>query len=62
MIMVTGAAGFIGSAIVAMLNAKGINEILCVDKLETREKWKNLLNKRFLDIIDYDKLFIYMET
>ena len=62
MIMVTGAAGFIGSAIVAMLNAKGINEILCVDKLETREKWKNLLNKRFLDIIDYDQLFIYMDT
>ena len=49
MIMVTGAAGFIGSAIVAMLNAKGINEILCVDKLETREKWKNFKFSLFTD-------------
>ena len=49
MIIVTGASGFIGSAIVSELNRRGITDILCVDSLKTDEKWKNLVNLKFND-------------
>lgn len=47
--VVTGGAGFIGSAFVAKLNASGIDNILVVDELEKSDKWKNLLGKSFVD-------------
>jgi len=47
MIVVTGGAGFIGSAFVAKLNAEGI-----VDALGTSEKWKNLVKCRYADYLD----------
>ncbi|HRI46750.1 MAG TPA: ADP-glyceromanno-heptose 6-epimerase [Ignavibacteriaceae bacterium] len=43
MIVVTGAAGFIGSAIVWRLNQLGKDEIVIVDELGSDEKWKNLV-------------------
>ncbi len=49
MIIVTGASGFIGSAIVSELNRRGITDILCVDQLEKDEKWRNLVNLKFDD-------------
>jgi ADP-L-glycero-D-manno-heptose 6-epimerase len=50
MIIVTGGAGFIGSNIVAKLNARGINDILVVDHLKNGRKMCNLAD---LDIFDY---------
>jgi len=41
-IIVTGAAGFIGRNIVAALNARGIEDIILVDRLGTDDKWRNL--------------------
>ncbi|MGE5435751.1 MAG: NAD-dependent epimerase/dehydratase family protein, partial [Syntrophothermus sp.] len=41
MIIVTGGAGFIGSAIVWRLNTRNITDILIVDELGTTDKWKN---------------------
>ncbi len=55
MIIVTGGAGFIGSAIVAALNAKGIKDILIVDILGSDEKWKNLRNLSYTDYLEADK-------
>jgi ADP-L-glycero-D-manno-heptose 6-epimerase len=52
MIIVTGGAGFIGSAIVWKLNAQGYNNILIVDELGTSEKWKNLPGLSFNDFIN----------
>ncbi len=52
MIIVTGGAGFIGSAIITALNARGIDDILVVDELGSDEKWKNLLNLSFADYIE----------
>ena len=45
--IITGGAGFIGSAMVWRLNREGINDILVVDNLGTSEKWKNLVNRRY---------------
>ena len=52
MIVVTGGAGFIGSAYVEKLNREGVDDILVVDRLGSGEKWKNLVHKRFRSIID----------
>ncbi|MBN2178789.1 MAG: ADP-glyceromanno-heptose 6-epimerase [Deltaproteobacteria bacterium] len=54
MIIVTGGAGFIGSAIVWKLNNEGIDDIIVVDDLGTSEKWKNLVNLRYNDYIHMD--------
>ena len=51
MIVVTGGAGFIGSAFVAKLNAAGNGDIVVVDELATSEKWKNLVKRRYADYI-----------
>ncbi|MBU0559717.1 MAG: ADP-glyceromanno-heptose 6-epimerase [Bacteroidetes bacterium] len=50
MIVVTGGAGFIGSAIVWELNQRGEEEIIIVDELRSGEKWKNLNGLKFIDI------------
>ena len=41
MIVVTGAAGFIGSCLVSKLNSEGFNHITVVDKFDNEEKNKN---------------------
>ncbi|MGE5353628.1 MAG: ADP-glyceromanno-heptose 6-epimerase [Acidobacteriota bacterium] len=49
MIVVTGGAGFIGSAIVWRLNQMGHENIIIVDSLGTGEKWKNLVGLKYRD-------------
>ncbi len=51
MLVVTGGAGFIGSVLVAMLNARGRRDILIVDEYGDGPKWKNLRGKSFTDIV-----------
>jgi ADP-L-glycero-D-manno-heptose 6-epimerase len=52
MIVVTGGAGFIGSAIINRLNELGENNIIVVDELGSDEKWKNLVPLRYKDFIN----------
>ncbi len=52
MIVVTGGAGFIGSAIVWQLNQRGEENIIIVDALAESEKWKNLVPLRYIDYLD----------
>ena len=54
-IIVTGGAGFIGSAIVWRLNQLGQDDILIVDRLDETDKWKNLPPLRFADYMDADE-------
>lgn len=54
MIVVTGGAGFIGSAIVWKLNTQGNNNIIIVDELGMEDKWKNLVGLKFQDFIHKD--------
>jgi len=54
MIVVTGAAGFIGSAIVWQLNNIGKEDIVIVDELGMEEKWKNLVGLKYADFIHKD--------
>jgi len=53
-IIVTGGAGFIGSAVVWRLNQLGYDDILIVDRMDETDKWKNLVPLRFADYIDAD--------
>ncbi|MFI4912019.1 MAG: ADP-glyceromanno-heptose 6-epimerase [Sedimentisphaeraceae bacterium JB056] len=52
MIIVTGGAGFIGSAIIAGLNKAGFDDIIVVDELGSDEKWKNLRRLKFADYLE----------
>lgn len=56
LIIVTGAAGFIGRNIVAALNERGQSNLLLVDTLGTSDKWKNLLGLKYEDLISPDEL------
>lgn len=51
MYVVTGGAGFIGSAVIWKLNTLGVENILVVDNLAESEKWKNLVNRNYTDYI-----------
>jgi len=55
MYIVTGGAGFIGSAMVWKLNQLGMGDILVVDNLAESEKWKNLVNLTYRDYIHKDE-------
>ena len=52
MIVVTGGAGFIGSAIVWQLNNLGKTDILIVDELGLTDKWKNLVPLKYYDYMN----------
>jgi len=62
MIVVTGAAGFIGSVLTGRLNSEGIDEIIIVDDFSKSEKNKNLEGKKFLQKIHRDDFFEWLGT
>jgi ADP-L-glycero-D-manno-heptose 6-epimerase len=62
MIVVTGGAGFIGSAVVWRLNRRGIEDILIVDRLGQCEKWKNLVSLRYADYLDKSDFIAKLEA
>ena len=56
-IVVTGAAGFIGSNLIRGLNARGINDIIAVDDLTMGDKFKNLADLQIADYVDADDFY-----
>lgn len=57
MILVTGAAGFIGSVIVKQLNDKGIEDLILCDHFESGDKWKNLRGLKYDSFVQVEDLF-----
>ncbi|MDP3789950.1 MAG: ADP-glyceromanno-heptose 6-epimerase [Candidatus Omnitrophota bacterium] len=55
MIIVTGAAGFIGSCLLWKLNKEGISDLILVDEALTPEKKPNIENKKYKDFIEKEK-------
>lgn len=56
MIIITGAAGFIGSCLISKLNNKGIKDIVLVDDFSREDKNRNIFHKVFATTLDR-KLF-----
>ncbi len=61
-IVVTGGAGFIGSALVWGLNQRGTEDIVIVDDLDKTEKWKNLVPLRYTDYLDKREFLDKLES
>ena len=60
MIVVTGAAGFIGSNLLAALEAQGYADIVACDRLGDGDKWRNVAKRELADIVAPDLLFEYL--
>jgi ADP-L-glycero-D-manno-heptose 6-epimerase len=60
-IVVTGAAGFIGSCLVGKLNNKGYKDIVLVDDFTHPEKENNYIHKAFLEKVDRDLFIGWLE-
>ena len=62
MIVVTGAAGFIGSCLVKKLNAENFNAIIAVDKFDQPEKNKNLHGAKIQQKVDRDEFMAWLDA
>jgi ADP-L-glycero-D-manno-heptose 6-epimerase len=56
-VVVTGAAGFIGSNLVHGLNAIGVDDVIAVDDLTEGPKYRNLLGAQLADYFDKDEFY-----
>jgi len=61
MIVVTGAAGFMGSHLCRKLNSHGMNNIILVDDFSQTKKQKNWENLKYVDKIQRDHFFLWAE-
>lgn len=61
MIIVTGAAGFIGSYLIQRLNQDNFNAIVAVDKFDNEEKNKNLVGSKIKEKIDRDLFLSWLD-
>jgi len=62
LIIVTGAAGFIGSCMVEYLNEKGFENLILVDDFGEEQKRINWESKKYTQIVERYNLFDWLET
>ncbi len=60
MIIITGAAGFIGSCLISKLNNKGIRDIVLVDDFTPPAKQKNYTHKVYRELVDRKDFFDWL--
>lgn len=61
MIVVTGAAGFIGSAMIAKLNRSGYQNVIAVDHFDRDDKNANLTNLTISQFVNRDAFFQWLD-
>lgn len=61
-IVVTGAAGFIGSCLTGFLNAKGFHKLILVDDFSRADKKPNLEGKIYSEAIEREGFFEWLQT
>ncbi len=62
MIVVTGGAGFIGSNLVAGLEARGEPNIVVCDRLGDGDKWRNIAKRGLAGVVPPDNLLAYLDN
>ena len=60
-IIVTGAAGFIGSCMVQFLNTQGYNNLILVDDFSFEAKRNNWINKKYTHAVERNNLFEWLK-
>jgi len=60
-IVVTGAAGFIGSCLTGFLNEKGFDQLILVDEFSRLDKVNNLKGKKFIHQVERDDFFHWLD-
>lgn len=60
-ILLTGAAGFIGSYLLGYLNKKGFSEIIIADDFSEEDKWFNFDSKQFIAKVEREQLFEWLK-
>jgi ADP-L-glycero-D-manno-heptose 6-epimerase len=61
MIIITGAAGFIGSVLLSHLNQAGIRDIILVDAFDNSDKNRNFQGKAYTSVVHRDDFFTWLE-
>jgi ADP-L-glycero-D-manno-heptose 6-epimerase len=61
MIVVTGGAGFIGSNLLAALEARGVPELVVCDRLGSGDKWRNIAKRELADIVPPEDLTAFLD-
>jgi ADP-L-glycero-D-manno-heptose 6-epimerase len=61
MIVITGAAGFIGSCLTGRLNREGLDDLVLVDDFSRADKERNLQNKSYHERVDREVFFSWLE-
>lgn len=62
MYVVTGGAGFIGSNVLAALEERGARDLVVVDRLRDRQKWRNIAKREITDIVTPEHIFDFLES
>jgi ADP-L-glycero-D-manno-heptose 6-epimerase len=61
-IVITGAAGFIGSFLAGYLNHMGYNELILVDDFSVEKKAANIADKKYLQLVHRESFFEWLST